>query len=126
MVCELSYYFSKEEWKNDRSPCCNFINQPSNSNSTNDTGREGSTDPARSKDALFYRHYRAKRVCKKAKKVQIKGQLHIGEIPIGHPFVVSEEITETIDLEKLKMLIDVYAGPLLKIGIGVVKRRIGL
>lgn len=61
---------------------------------------------------------------KRKKKIQVKAQLLIGEIPIGHPFVVSEQITETVDEEKVRLVIDNIAKPLAALGIKVITNSI--
>lgn len=56
---------------------------------------------------------------KKQKKVQVKAQLLVGDIPIGHPFLVSEQITEQVDEAKIKHIVDEIAKPLARLGISV-------
>lgn len=64
---------------------------------------------------------------KKQKKIQIKAQLLIGEVPVGHAFVISEQISESVDQEKLKLIVEEVARPLARIGIAVIsKGTIGL
>lgn len=61
---------------------------------------------------------------KKESVVQIKGQLMLGGIPVGHPFLMSEQVTETVDKEKVNRLLDEFAGPLLALGLKVVTRKL--
>ena len=58
----------------------------------------------------------------KQKKIQIKAQLLIGEIPIGHAFLISEQISESVDEAKLQVIIEEIAKPLARIGIAVVSK----
>lgn len=57
---------------------------------------------------------------KKQKRVQVKAQLMIGEIPIGGTILVSEQITETVDKQKIEEIINKIAKPLIDLGIKVV------
>ena len=60
---------------------------------------------------------------KKQKKIQIKAQFYIGEIPIGQPFLMSEQITEDINEERIKKIIDDIAKPLSTIGVKAIKKQ---
>lgn len=64
------------------------------------------------------------KVFKKESVVQIKGQLLLGGIPVGHPFLLSEQVTETVDKEKVNRLLEEFAGPLLVLGLKVVTRKL--
>lgn len=59
---------------------------------------------------------------KKQKRIQVKAQLMIGEIPIGQPFVMSEQVTESVDEKVVKEIIDNIAKPLSGIGIKVITK----
>ena len=59
---------------------------------------------------------------KKQKKIQIKAQLLIGEIPVGHAFLISEQISESVDEAKLQAIIEEIAKPLARLGIAVVSK----
>ena len=61
---------------------------------------------------------------KKQKKVQVKAQIMIGEIPIGQPFVMSEQVTESVDEKVIKEIVDNIAKPLAGIGIKVITKGI--
>jgi hypothetical protein len=59
---------------------------------------------------------------KKQKKIQIKAQLQIGNLPIGSPFLVSEQISETVDQDRTTALIENIAKPLSALGIKVITK----
>lgn len=59
---------------------------------------------------------------KKQKKVLLKCQLLMGEIPVGQPFIVSEQLTETIDKERIDSIIENLAKPIGGIGIKIISK----
>lgn len=59
---------------------------------------------------------------KKQKKIQVKAQFLIGEIPIGQPFVMSEQITEVVDEKRVSEIIENIAKPLAALGIKVITK----
>jgi len=59
---------------------------------------------------------------KKQKRVQVKAQLMIGEVPIGQPFVMSEQITEVVDEKRVAEIVENIAKPLAGIGIKVITK----
>ena len=59
---------------------------------------------------------------KKQKRVQVKAQLLVGDLPIGHPFLISEQISETVDEKRVTELIENIAKPLSAIGIKVISK----
>lgn len=59
---------------------------------------------------------------KKQKRVQVKAQLQIGQLPIGNPFLVSEQVTETMDQVRVDTLIENFAKPLSALGIKVISK----
>lgn len=61
---------------------------------------------------------------KKQKRVQIKAQFMIGEIPIGHPFVMSEQFTETVDEKKVQEIIQNIGKPLAAIGVKILTKNL--
>lgn len=61
---------------------------------------------------------------KKESVIQIKGQLLLGGIPVGHSFLMSEQVTETVDKEKVNRLLEEFAGPLLALGLKVVLKKL--
>jgi len=59
---------------------------------------------------------------KKQKRVQIKAQLQIGNLPIGSPFLVSEQVTEAVDQARVDALIENIAKPMAALGIKVITK----
>lgn len=61
---------------------------------------------------------------KKESLVQIKGQILIRGLPIGHPFVMIEQVSEEVDKERVNQILEEYAKPLLSLGLNVATKKL--
>lgn len=64
------------------------------------------------------------RMFKSKKKIQIKAQIFLREIPIGSPIVVSEQIYDSVDKEEVNKALDRVSSAMGKLGLTVVKKMV--
>ncbi len=61
---------------------------------------------------------------KKESVVQIKGQLLLGGLPIGRPFLISEQVSEEVDKENINRILQEFAKPLIALGLNVLTKKL--
>jgi|GEM_PF-2356123 len=61
---------------------------------------------------------------KKSKKVVVKSQVFLGNLPIGGPIVVSESVQEEVSMEKMEAILNTISNPLARIGFRVIRKKI--
>ncbi len=70
---------------------------------------------------IEYSHdaFESKGLLKNKKKVTFKGQLYIGEFPVGTPFVIAEHQLEEINEERIERLLNEVIKPLIQLGLNI-------
>jgi hypothetical protein len=61
---------------------------------------------------------------KKETNVQIKGQLFLAGLPVGHPLLISEQVSEVVDKEKINRILEDFAKPLASLGLRVITKKL--
>lgn len=52
--------------------------------------------------------------------VKVKGQLVLGELPVGQPFVISEQRFSKVNKEEINNMVEKVAAPLIKAGVAAI------
>ncbi len=65
----------------------------------------------------FAETLRKESLIKKEVIVKIKGQLLLGGIPVGQAFVLTEHVSEVLDKDKVNLLLNEFAKPLIDLGV---------
>ena len=70
---------------------------------------------------IEYTHdaFESKGLLKNKKKVTFKGQLYIGEFPVGTPFIIAEHQLEEINEERIERLLNEVIKPLIQLGLNL-------
>lgn len=70
---------------------------------------------------IEYSHdaFESKGLLKNKKKVTFKGQLYIGDFPVGTPFVIAEHQLEEINEERIERLLNEVVKPLIQLGLNI-------